>query len=150
MDWVNAFTWQELGLRELALYTTHQRVDRLMADAPHFPTVVYRSAAMQRDVLSRPAPGVALFAGQGKLGGAAAAPLLQSQFDLAALPVEQMNEETRAARRRILHEPTVALHVRRGDYLSEDLPGWHGATNHYRQAVAHVAADERFATLRGR
>jgi hypothetical protein len=146
--WINAFTLVSLGLKELAVYTTHRRLDLLMSDAANFPVVVYRSAAMLRDVLARVTPGVALFAGQDQLSGQASATLLQEFFDFAALPYEAMNEHTWAARERLLAEPAVALHIRRGDYVRDDLPSWHGETDHYRQAVEFVARSEKFDALR--
>ena len=146
--WANAFTLVSLGLKELAVYTAYERLQQLTRDTPS-PVIVYNSAEMQRDVLTRATPGVALFAGQGKLGARqASAPLLQKVFDFGALPYEAMNEHTRAARERLLAEPAVALHIRRGDYVRNDLPGWHGETDHYRQAVEFVARSGKFDALR--
>ena len=147
-QWRNAFTLVSLGLKELAVYTTDRKLDLLMPEAPSFPVVVCRSNEMQRDVMARLTPGVALFAAQDRLSGKRSSPLLQEVFDFAALPDEAMNEQTRAACERLLAEPSVALHIRRGDYVRDDRPGWHAETDHYRQAVEFVARSEKFKALR--
>ena len=93
-------------------------------------------------------PGSPSSPARGGSARSANSPLLHEVFDFAALPYEAMNEQTRAARERLLAEPSVALHIRRGDYVRDDRPGWHAETDHYRQAVEFVARSEKFKALR--
>jgi|GEM_PF-1387816 len=63
-------------------------------------------------------------------------PAIQATFDLERLDALS-SERNRMAAEKFYSERTVAVHVRRGDYLAGH-PEWHSDTQHYRDALEFV------------
>jgi len=151
--WENPRIWHRLGLRELTVVSPDTApAVRRAPQLPEIPIVFYpdQDRAAERRLLAEPPAGVPLYVYPIRLVplDPSSSTALRSVFDLATLPEERFGDRNRTAAQQLRAVPTVALHVRRGDYVTAHHPGWHGDTAQYRQALEFVAHAGQFAAVR--
>lgn len=148
LPWVfnQSRTWFDFGLREAIVVTKdYFNSRRLLEIGPTFPVRVYMEDGELEGLFERPPSRVCFFTTQHRIpveGASAAA--IQRVFSYRHLLDHGLDPEVAETAEFLRRSPHVALHIRRGDYLTPhfDTHGWHARQEHYVEAMRFLIESE--------
>jgi hypothetical protein len=139
----HARTWYAFGLREAVVVTLdHLHARRLMEIGPDFRVIVYAEPERLGELIRNPPGPVGIFATLQRIPiEAESADAIRQIFSYHHL---RLDPDVASTAELLRAEPHVALHVRRGDYLSSafDPGGRRSRTDLYRDAINHLIESE--------
>ena len=141
--YAHARTWYDFGLREAVVVTLdHVHARRLMEIGPDFRLIVYSEPERLGELIRVPPGPVGIFATLQRIPiEAKSADVLRQIFSYHHL---RLDPDVASTAELLRAEPHVAIHVRRGDYLSSafDPGGRRSRPDLYRDAISHLIESE--------